>query len=120
EVLKESVEEALDHSKKLKGIETLSAIAQLIIWYHSRAGEEEPVDDQDRTEQVRGVQVNVQVPELAVPNPCSSLTLSFAKYGNQFLNENPDVLITDILKDATRIKIQSMVDIPIHQEDPVV
>ncbi|GJS50313.1 hypothetical protein Tco_0600434 [Tanacetum coccineum] len=57
-----------------------------------QAGEEEPLDAQ-----AGGEQVNVQVPELAAPNTSSSLTLSSAEY-----------------------KIQSMVDVPIHQEDTVV
>ncbi|GKC88682.1 hypothetical protein Tco_1149331 [Tanacetum coccineum] len=38
----------------------------------------------------------------------ADLTLSSTEYGNQFLNENLDVSITDILKDATGIEIQSM------------
>ncbi|GJW23383.1 hypothetical protein Tco_0034005 [Tanacetum coccineum] len=46
--------------------------------------------------------------------------MSSAEYGNQFINENPDVSITDILKDSTEIEIQSVVDVPIHQEDSVV
>ncbi|GKE92027.1 hypothetical protein Tco_1573122, partial [Tanacetum coccineum] len=41
-------------------------------------------------------------------------------YGNQFINENLDVSINDILKYITEIQIQSMVDVPIHQEDLVV
>ncbi|GJZ04639.1 hypothetical protein Tco_0537914 [Tanacetum coccineum] len=56
----------------------------------------------------------------AVPLPSSSLTLSSAEYGNQFLNDNLDVSLTDVLKDLVGIEIQSMVDVPVHQEDPVV
>ncbi|GKA71902.1 hypothetical protein Tco_0778118, partial [Tanacetum coccineum] len=78
------------------------------------------MNDQARTEQVGGAQDKAHEPEPAVPNPSSSLTLSSVEYGNQFINENPDVSITDILKDSTEIEIQSMVDVPIHQEDPVV
>ncbi|GJY84331.1 hypothetical protein Tco_0497707 [Tanacetum coccineum] len=88
EAPKELVEEALDHSKKLKGIETLFAGSGIIlevlddcIGNNLSAGEEEPVVDQDGTEQAGGVQANVQVPETTVPNPYSSLTLSSAEYG---------------------------------------
>ncbi|GJZ88514.1 hypothetical protein Tco_0660296, partial [Tanacetum coccineum] len=45
------------------------------------------------------------------------LTLSSTEYGNPFINENPDVSLTDVLKDPAENKIQSMVDVPIHQED---
>ncbi|GJZ39782.1 hypothetical protein Tco_0586345 [Tanacetum coccineum] len=48
------------------------------------------------------------------------MTLSSTEYGNPFINENPDVSLTDVLKDPAENKIQSMVDVPIHQEDPTV
>ncbi|GJT52825.1 hypothetical protein Tco_0978982 [Tanacetum coccineum] len=84
------------------------------------AKEESPVNDQDGIKQAEGELAKVQVPDLAVPNPSSSLTLSSSEYGNQFINENLDVSINDILKDITEIQIQSMVYVPIHQEDLVV
>nr|GEV05485.1 hypothetical protein [Tanacetum cinerariifolium] len=80
-----------------------------------QAGDEQPVD-----EQAGGEQAKVHALEPAVSNPSSSLTLSFAEYGNQFINKNLDVLINDILKDTTEIKILSMVDVPIHQANPAV
>ncbi|GJW45271.1 hypothetical protein Tco_0074070 [Tanacetum coccineum] len=82
--------------------------------------EEPQVDDQTRMEQTRGKQAKVHVPETEVPNPSSNLTLSSAEYGNQFINENPNVSINDTLKDTTEPEIQSMVDVPIHQEDSAV
>ncbi|GKE32800.1 hypothetical protein Tco_1452122 [Tanacetum coccineum] len=90
------------------------------------ADEEKAEDDRDEdadqamNEQAGGVQAKSHVLEPAVPNPNSSLTLSSAECGNQFINANPDVSITDILKDTTEIEIQSMVDVPIYQEDPIV
>ncbi|GJR50367.1 reverse transcriptase domain-containing protein [Tanacetum coccineum] len=60
-----------------------------------QAGEEQAVDEQARIEQI-------------------------GKYGNQFINDNPDVLLTDVLKDPTDIEIQSIVDVLVHQEEPVV
>ncbi|GJX22872.1 hypothetical protein Tco_0227317 [Tanacetum coccineum] len=80
-------------------------------------GWEDTLEDQARIEQARGAEAIVQVSDPAVPYPSSGLTMSFAEYGNQFINENLDVLITDILKDLTEREIQLMVDVPIHQED---
>ncbi|GKD14049.1 hypothetical protein Tco_1198456 [Tanacetum coccineum] len=60
-----------------------------------QAGEEQAVDEQARIEQT-------------------------GKYGNQFINDNPDVLLTDVLKDPIDIEIQSIVDVLVHQEEPVV
>ncbi|GJV76865.1 hypothetical protein Tco_1508449, partial [Tanacetum coccineum] len=55
-----------------------------------------------------------------VPNPRSSLILSSAEYGNQFLNVSSNTSLVGILKDPTKIEIQSMVDVLIHQEDSAV
>nr|GEV46554.1 hypothetical protein [Tanacetum cinerariifolium] len=151
EIPKEPTEEALDHSQKLKGIDTLSSAAQLVsdliflvdqaaqvlvlkmkpkifpvtkksklmnIKLKKEKKEEQAGDKQPVDEQAGGGQAYVPNPE--VGNHSSSLTLSFAEYGNQFINENPDVLVNDILKDRTEPKIQSMVDVPIHQADPIV
>ncbi|GKA33044.1 retrovirus-related pol polyprotein from transposon TNT 1-94 [Tanacetum coccineum] len=86
-----------------------------------RDDEKKAEEDKDEdVDQVMNDQAGTEQAEPAVPNPSSSLTLSSAEQGNQFINENPDVPITDILKDSTEIEIQSMVDVPIHQEDPVV
>nr|GEV82737.1 hypothetical protein [Tanacetum cinerariifolium] len=81
---------------------------------------DQAMNDQAGTEQARGAKAKSHVPELTVPNPSSSFTLSSTEYGNQFINANPNVSITNILKDTTKIKIQSMVDVSIYQEDPVV
>ncbi|GKD86608.1 hypothetical protein Tco_1357762, partial [Tanacetum coccineum] len=59
--------------------------------------EEEPLDAQAGIKQARGEQANVQVSKPASPNTSSYLTLSSGEY-----------------------KIQSMVDVTIHQEDPAV
>ncbi|GJY89920.1 putative reverse transcriptase domain-containing protein, partial [Tanacetum coccineum] len=165
---KKSQEGTLDHSKKLKGIETLSSVAQylvdmktatkasiddFILQQHSKGlcegsgvmlevpdgpsskskdeegflstDDEATIDEQARINQPRKVQVEVSVPDPQVEKPATqllstSLTLSSAEYGNQFINDNLDVSLTDVLKDLAEIKILSMVDVPIHQEDPVV
>nr|GEU83768.1 hypothetical protein [Tanacetum cinerariifolium] len=41
---------------------------------------DQAMNEQARTEQAGGVQANVQVPEPAIPNPSSSLTLSSVEY----------------------------------------
>ncbi|GJT73264.1 hypothetical protein Tco_1032550 [Tanacetum coccineum] len=87
--------------------------------------EEQAVDDQARNEQAREVQTEVCVPEQqiekpTVPLPSSSLTLSSAEYGNQFLNDNADMSLNDVLNDPVEIKVQSMVDVLVHQENPAV
>nr|GEY50204.1 hypothetical protein [Tanacetum cinerariifolium] len=76
--------------------------------------DKELVDDQARSKQAGGAQANVVVHESVVPNPSSSLTLSSAEYSNHFINKNHDVSMTDILKESTEIKIQIMMDVPIH------
>ncbi|GJS38169.1 zf-CCHC domain-containing protein [Tanacetum coccineum] len=45
----------------------------------------------------------------------SSLTLSSAEFTSQFLNDNPDVNVNEVLKDPVEPKVQSMVDIPVQQ-----
>ncbi|GKB83574.1 hypothetical protein Tco_0950469, partial [Tanacetum coccineum] len=85
-------------------------------------------DDKDEEEkvaeeQIGDVRAKVNVSELqvekpAVPYPSSSLTLSSAEYGNQFINDNPNVSVTDVLKDPPKIEIQSMVEVSFLQKNP--
>nr|GEW95839.1 hypothetical protein [Tanacetum cinerariifolium] len=120
EAPKKSAKETLVHSQKLKGIKILSE-ASLYESDMKKAVKAKPlVDDQAGMEQVVGEKAKVQVLDPAVLNPSFSLTLSSAEYGNHFINENPDLLINDILKDRTKSEITSMVDVPIRQEDHVV
>ncbi|GKF77982.1 hypothetical protein Tco_0230452, partial [Tanacetum coccineum] len=87
--------------------------------------EEKADDEQAGFDQAQDDQAGVIIPEIQqekpkVPPTSSSLTLSSAEYGNQFLNVSSDTSLVGILKDPTKPEIQSMVDVPIHQEDPVV
>ncbi|GJW32156.1 hypothetical protein Tco_0052188 [Tanacetum coccineum] len=75
--------------------------------------------DQDRIEQPENVQAKESIPEPqveqpAVPHPSFSQTLSSAKYGNQFINDNPEVLLTDVLKEP-EAEVQSLVDVLVLQ-----
>ncbi|GJU12446.1 hypothetical protein Tco_1134842 [Tanacetum coccineum] len=87
-----------------------------------QAGEEQHVDDQGGNEQARDVQAEVYVFEYQIEKPeativSSSLTLSSVEYENQFLNNNPDVSINEVLKEPVEAEVQSMVDVPIRQEN---
>ncbi|GJR29305.1 retrovirus-related pol polyprotein from transposon TNT 1-94 [Tanacetum coccineum] len=85
-----------------------------------QAGNGQPMDNQARNEEVGSTQAKDHAPEPASPDTSSSLILSSAGYGNQFLNENPDVSISNILKDTTEKEIQLMVDVSIHQAITIV
>ncbi|GJR95926.1 hypothetical protein Tco_0268100 [Tanacetum coccineum] len=139
---KELDEEALDHSKKLKGVETISAVAQYLLDMKIATKEskneyilqqrlkglgeglgvipEVPGEPSDHSgssnDKARNVQAKVSEPELQVEKPVvqllnSSLTLSFAEYGNQFINDNPDISVTDVLKEPVEAEVQSLVDV---------
>ncbi|GKD68000.1 hypothetical protein Tco_1322090 [Tanacetum coccineum] len=88
--------------------------------------EEKADDEQARVDQAQDDQAGIIIPEKQqekpeVPPTSSSLTLSSAKYGNQFLNVSFDTSLVGILKDpTTEPEIQSMVDVPFHQEDPAI
>ncbi|GJZ18190.1 hypothetical protein Tco_0554313, partial [Tanacetum coccineum] len=87
--------------------------------------DEQAMDEQAGIDQPGKVQAEVSVPDPQVEKPATqllstSLTLSSAEYGNQFINDNHNASLTDVLKDPAKIEIHSMVDVLIHQEDPVV
>ncbi|GKA66234.1 hypothetical protein Tco_0766042 [Tanacetum coccineum] len=92
--------------------------------------EEKADDDQARDvqaydDQANDNQVGVQIPETQkkkpeIPPSSSSLTLSSAEYGNQFLNDSSNISLVGILKEPAEIEIQLMVDVPVHKEHPVV
>ncbi|GKA63145.1 hypothetical protein Tco_0762751 [Tanacetum coccineum] len=78
-------------------------------------GEYHTMTEQARIEQPENVQAKESVPEPqveqhAVPHPSSSQTLSSAEYGNQFINDNPEVSLTDILKEP-KVEVQSLLDV---------
>nr|GEU71011.1 hypothetical protein [Tanacetum cinerariifolium] len=85
-----------------------------------QARDEQPIDNQARNEEAGSTQAKDHAPKPATPNTRSNLTLSSARCGNKFLNENPDVSISNILKDTTEKEIQSIVDVPIHQASTIV
>nr|GEU49383.1 hypothetical protein [Tanacetum cinerariifolium] len=46
----------------------------------------------------------------------SSLTLSSTEFTSQFLNDNPDVIVNEVLKDPVEPEVQSMMEVPVTQE----
>ncbi|GJZ18191.1 hypothetical protein Tco_0554314 [Tanacetum coccineum] len=113
---KKSQEGTLDHSKKLKGIETLSSAAQYLqvkkslkmkepkLMTPEKAEDVKDANEQAEIDQPGKVQVEVSVPDPQVEKLVTqllntSLTLSSAEYGNQFINDNLDVSLTDMRKD---------------------
>ncbi|GJU93663.1 hypothetical protein Tco_1318419 [Tanacetum coccineum] len=90
-----------------------------------KANDEQAGAEQADDDQAKGDQAGVLIPmtwkkKPKLPKSSSSLTLSSAKYGNQFINDSSDISLVGILKDTIEPEIQSMVDVPIHQADPVV
>ncbi|GKA23864.1 hypothetical protein Tco_0709897 [Tanacetum coccineum] len=82
-----------------------------------QAREDYTMTEQAGIEQPKNVQAKESVPEPqveqhVVPHPSSSQTLSSVEYGNQFINDNPEVSLTDILKEP-KVEVQSLVDVPI-------
>ncbi|GKB67564.1 hypothetical protein Tco_0928976, partial [Tanacetum coccineum] len=188
QVHQESDEKALDHSKKLKGVERMSKTAEFLLqlrkakkkrkeesilqqrprgssegsgvtpkvpdWLNQKspnegsdisnndendgasdkekaeaekAKEEQAREDHTMTElakikQPENVQAKESVPEPhvkqpAVPRPRSSQTFSFVEYGNQFINDNPEVSLTSVLKEL-EAEVQSLVDVLVLQQKP--
>ncbi|GJS77660.1 hypothetical protein Tco_0727541 [Tanacetum coccineum] len=85
--------------------------------------DEQAVDDQLMDEQAEKVQVEESIDEphvekTTIPHPSSNQTLSSVEYGNQFILDNPDLLINDVLKEPVETKVISMVEVPTTQENP--
>ncbi|GJV55731.1 hypothetical protein Tco_1456736 [Tanacetum coccineum] len=77
------------------------------------ARKEQEAKDQDLVEE------NV-IEQTTIPPSSPSHTLSYAKYGNQLLYENVVISMNDILQDPIETQTQSMVDVPIQEDNPVV
>ncbi|GKG52700.1 hypothetical protein Tco_0549812, partial [Tanacetum coccineum] len=76
-----------------------------------KASDEQTGDDQGIDNQAEKVKAKESIPEphveqSAVTHKNSSQTLSFAEYGNQFIIDNPDVSLTDVLKEPVEAKNQ--------------
>ncbi|GJV14841.1 putative ribonuclease H-like domain-containing protein [Tanacetum coccineum] len=81
-----------------------------------RAEEDQTTNEQIGVEQPENVQANESVPEPqveqpVVPHPSYSQILSFTEYRNQFINDNHDVSLTNVLKDPIDTEVQSLVEL---------
>ncbi|GJU67902.1 hypothetical protein Tco_1254161 [Tanacetum coccineum] len=147
-VHQESDKEALDHSKKLKGVERIgsnegsgvtlevldglnqkgsnkgSGVNLAVLDEPSGSSSSSNSDSDDEVEDIssedddKESKPKPQVEQPAVPYPSSSQTLSSAEYDNQFINDNPDVSLTDVLKEPMEHEVQSMMEVPVTQENP--
>nr|GEX78729.1 hypothetical protein [Tanacetum cinerariifolium]GEX80102.1 hypothetical protein [Tanacetum cinerariifolium] len=171
----ETDEEALDHSKKLKGVERMSETIKFLLQLRKEnkaskrdfilqqrpkgssegsgvtlevpnglsqkgpnegsgvtpAVPDEPEDSSsssylDSDDEIKDIlsdnddkATEENVEQLTVPHTSSSQTLSLAEYGNQFINDNLDVSLIDVLKEPVEAEVQSLVDIPILQQNLV-
>ncbi|GJU44974.1 hypothetical protein Tco_1202240 [Tanacetum coccineum] len=168
EARRESDEEGFNHTKKLKGLESLSEVAQFYCVtpyvldepsdcsssYSSdseeavedissdeaddtvkadevkkadieketeeQVAEELVAEKQTREEKHGDEQADVYISDNHTKKPeatkvSSSMTLSSAEFMNQFLNDNPDVNVNEVLKYPVEPEVQSMVDIPVQQ-----
>ncbi|GKC49482.1 hypothetical protein Tco_1072227, partial [Tanacetum coccineum] len=114
------VSEKADEAKK---VETEKYTYEQLTEEHvteKQVGEEEYGDGQGGTEQAGDTQVEIHMTELLVEKPkatkvSSILTLSSTKFMSQFLNDNPDVTVNEVLKDPLEPEVQSMVDVPVNQ-----
>ncbi|GJV91322.1 hypothetical protein Tco_1539135 [Tanacetum coccineum] len=69
----------------------------------------------------QGAEKHLGNEELEMPDApliSSSQTLSFAEFTSQFLNDNSQITVYDVLKDSIEPGVQSMVDNPVTQEKP--
>ncbi|GJT74193.1 hypothetical protein Tco_1040918 [Tanacetum coccineum] len=79
-------------------------------------------DDTVKANEVKKADIEKETEEQVAEEPkpeatkvSSSLTLSSAEFMNQFLNDNPDVNVNEVLKYPVEPEVQSMVDIPVQQ-----
>ncbi|GJT44674.1 hypothetical protein Tco_0953389 [Tanacetum coccineum] len=73
----------------------------------NKAAEEKVADEQARDDKAMDEQDEKVQDEESIPEP-------------QFINDNPDISLTDVLKETAKIEVHSMVEVPVTQENPVV
>ncbi|GKA62802.1 hypothetical protein Tco_0762321 [Tanacetum coccineum] len=92
---------------------------------HSGSDDEEgfvTIDDEEtkETSDNERTETDPEKEKPTVPPPSPIHTLSSIEYDNQFLNDNVDISMNDILQDLVETKTQSMVDVPVQEENLVV
>nr|GFA09361.1 hypothetical protein [Tanacetum cinerariifolium] len=110
-----------DHSKmKLKGVSNVPSDAQFLLDIKKarQASRNEYILQLLPKGPGEGSIVVLDTPDDQSDSP--SHTLSSAEYGNKFLNNNANFSLNDVLKDPVQIKNQSMVDVPIQEDNPAI
>ncbi|GJY55032.1 hypothetical protein Tco_0446696, partial [Tanacetum coccineum] len=64
--------------------------------------ESDGAEDNEKVKAEKAEEEKIEKPEATILS--SSQTLSSAKYGNRFINDNPDVSLTDVLKETVEVK----------------
>ncbi|GJQ90825.1 hypothetical protein Tco_0001964 [Tanacetum coccineum] len=85
-----------------------------------KVDDEQVGDDQAAKDDQAGALISVTQKEKPKLPPSSfSLSLSY-NYGNQFLNVSSDISLVGIVKESAETKINSMLDVPVQQETPLI
>nr|GEY98486.1 hypothetical protein [Tanacetum cinerariifolium] len=82
--------------------------------------EEEHDGNQRGNQQAGDAQAEGHASKTQSENPkatkvCSRMTLSSVEFTSQFLNDNPDVTVNEVLKDSIEPEVQSMIQEQFHQ-----
>ncbi|GKD35294.1 hypothetical protein Tco_1250803, partial [Tanacetum coccineum] len=105
----DEIEDKSSDEERFEAYDTKKAKAEKA--KEENAREEQHVDGQGGNKQAGDVQAEVHVFEPQTKKPAttliiSGLTLSSAEYGNQFINDNPNVSINfEVLKDPAEIEV---------------
>ncbi|GJU59085.1 hypothetical protein Tco_1236851 [Tanacetum coccineum] len=79
----------------------------------NKADVTEKDDELKKTDDEKAEEEHSEKPEATKVS--SSMTLSSAEFTSQFLNNNPDVNVNEVLKDPVEPEVQSMADIHVQQ-----
>nr|GEU81597.1 retrovirus-related Pol polyprotein from transposon TNT 1-94 [Tanacetum cinerariifolium] len=129
-VPKKKHDETLDHSKKLKGVETISKTAQYLLEIKQarKASTHDFILQQHSKSPGEGSGMAPEVSDRPSGSSTSSSSKSKDREGylptddeaNPHNSLIPNVSLTDVLKDQAKIKIQSMVEVLVKQDNPTI
>ncbi|GJY42456.1 hypothetical protein Tco_0429726 [Tanacetum coccineum] len=70
-----------------------------------------------QAEKIQALKADPKKKKSEIP-PSPSQTLSSVEYGTQLTNDNVVISMNDIMQDPVETEIQTMVEVPIHEENP--
>ncbi|GKB86043.1 hypothetical protein Tco_0958315 [Tanacetum coccineum] len=111
QVHQESDEEALDHSKKLKGVERMSETTEFLLQLKkakkARSGVTLAVSDEpEDSSSTSSSDSNDEIEDISSDDDDKAVKENVDD-GNQFINDNPEVSLTDVLKEP-KAEVQSL------------